>query len=419
MASFADKLIFPSPTSTYSKDHFKKHLCWVPWNAAVSPERVDDEKYADGIPCMWLPAPKAAGVILFCHGNAEDLGMSFAFVRHMRDQFKMNVLAVEYPGYGLLAHVPASEAALKEVVLTAFRFILDELKVQYEHIILFGRSIGSGPAIFLASRFPVGGLILVAAFASVNQVIRSLAGGLIAKAFLERFPNISLIGNVSCPTLFIHGEKDNLVPPSQSVALFKQCRARKLLITPPSMEHNTNLFSDASFLAVPAINFFGLPGYQQDSPPQMASRFFEDPRQQWLLEKAAKRKNGTEKEKEKEKKDESSNPWFLLCGCPTLKGRSQETSTGDSPRGPTEHGPKIEAGEYEWEPENGPDSFVEARVNSSELVGAPSTAARETAAAAAAARAGAQRDRYGNPQGREQWREMQDFQEVDYPSWAV
>mmetsp|Transcript_33725 Transcript_33725/g.62379 ORF Transcript_33725/g.62379 Transcript_33725/m.62379 type:complete len:1515 (-) Transcript_33725:86-4630(-) len=304
MATFADKIIFPSPTPTYSKDHFKKHLCWVPWNAAVSPDRVDDEKYADGIPCMWLPAPKAAGVILFCHGNAEDLGMSFAFVRHMRDQFKMNVLAVEYPGYGLLSHIPASEAALKEVVLTAFRFILDELKVQYEHIILFGRSIGSGPAIFLASRFPVGGLILVAAFASVNQVIRSLVGGLIAKAFLERFPNISLIGNVSCPTLFIHGEKDNLVPPSQSVALFKQCRARKLLITPPSMEHNTNLFSDASFLAVPAINFFGLPGYQQDTPPQMPHRFFEDGRQAFLLRKASKRKNGQEKEKEKDKENE-------------------------------------------------------------------------------------------------------------------
>ena len=27
------------------------------------------------------------------------------------------------------------------------------------------------------------------------------------------------------------------------------------------MEHNSNLFGDASFLAVPAIHFFGFPGY--------------------------------------------------------------------------------------------------------------------------------------------------------------
>ena len=37
-------------------------------------------------------------MILFFHANAEDLGMSFAILKHMRDQFKVNVLAVEYPG---------------------------------------------------------------------------------------------------------------------------------------------------------------------------------------------------------------------------------------------------------------------------------------------------------------------------------
>eukprot|EP00913_Durusdinium_trenchii_P010468 g9815.t1 len=55
----------------HRQDAFKKHLCWIPWNEAVSPERVDDERFAEGIPCVWLPAPRAAGVILFCHGNAE------------------------------------------------------------------------------------------------------------------------------------------------------------------------------------------------------------------------------------------------------------------------------------------------------------------------------------------------------------
>merc|ERR1719217_787908 len=205
----------------------------------------------------------------------------------MRDQFKVNVLACEYPGYGLLGKIPPSEDMLYEVVLTVFRFVVDELKVAYEQIILFGRSIGSGPAVYLASRFPVGGLILVAAFASIREVIRCLVGRVVARAFEERFPNLSLIGNVSCPTLFIHGERDSLVPPSQSVALFRACRARKLLITPPAMEHNTNLFTDASYLAVPAINFFGLPGYQQDTPPQMPQRCFEDGRVPFMRRKLA------------------------------------------------------------------------------------------------------------------------------------
>merc|ERR1719384_658969 len=219
----------------------------------------------------------------------------------------MNVLAVEYPGYGLLHGLPASEDALKEVALTAFRFILDELKVAYEQIILFGRSVGSGPTVYLASRFPVGGLILVAAFASIREAAKSLVGNIVAQVLDERFPNIALIGNVSCPTLIIHGEKDSLIPPSHSVALFKHCRARKLLITPPGMEHNTNLSTDAQFLAIPAINFFGLPGYQQEASPQMPARFFEDGRQQFLL-RSSRRKS------QQRKTQEPSNPWFFLCG---------------------------------------------------------------------------------------------------------
>ncbi|CAE8657854.1 unnamed protein product, partial [Polarella glacialis] len=71
MSSFVDRLVFPAPNPTYSRDTFKKHLCFIPWNEAVSPERVEDDRFADGIPCIWLPAPRAAGVILFCHGNAE------------------------------------------------------------------------------------------------------------------------------------------------------------------------------------------------------------------------------------------------------------------------------------------------------------------------------------------------------------
>jgi len=337
MSSFIDKLVFPAPNPTYNKDTFKKHLCWIPWNEAVSPDRLDDERCAQGIPCLWLPAPKAAGVILFCHGNAEDLGMCFPFLKHMRDQFKMNVLAVEYPGYGLLSGLPSFEAALKEVALTAFRFVLDELKVAYEQIILFGRSVGSGPSVYLASRFPVGGLILVAAFASIREAAKSLVGNLIAQILEERFPNIALIGNVSCPTLFIHGEKDSLVPPSHSVALFKQCRTRKLLITPPGMEHNTNLFTDAQFLAVPAINFFGLPGYQQESPPQMPAKFFSDGKKAFETRRNSRRK-------EQGRSDTSSNPWFFLCGCGTACARYQDVPG-------MEHQPLREGQQAEFDPE--------------------------------------------------------------------
>merc|ERR1719446_1270793 len=119
--------------------------------------------------------------------------------------------------------------------------------------------------------------------------------------FNERFSNLSLISNVSCPTLFIHGERDGLIPPEHSLRLFKRCRARKLLITPTKMEHNSNLFGQASFLAVPAIHFFGFPGYYTSTPPRLPATLFESP------EKRARQRDGARTDAA------TAQPW--LCSC--------------------------------------------------------------------------------------------------------
>jgi pimeloyl-ACP methyl ester carboxylesterase len=312
--SVANRLIFPAPRPSYVAETYRRHLCWLPWNPDISPKLSSDPRVPNGIPCMWLPAQRAANVMLFLHGNAEDLGMSFTFVRHMRDQFKVNVLAVEYPGYGLLSGAEPSEEAVNEVALTVFRFLVDEMHVKYERIYIFGRSIGTGPAVQLASQFPIGGLILVSPFTSIKAAIEAIAGTLAALFFRERFPNSALISNVQCPTLFIHGEKDSLIPADHSLQLFKRCRARKLFITPPRMEHNSNLWADSQYLAVPAINFFGLPGFCTERPPKMHAAYFEG---------ASSRRSTAA---------EGASPWFWFCGHPQrVERKTLEPITGEAP----------------------------------------------------------------------------------------
>lgn len=277
LSGLGNRFIFPAPDPSYGPESYKRNLCWIPWSSVISPKRVGDETCSDGIPCLWFSAPKAATVMLFFHANAEDLGMSFSLLKHIRDQFKVNVLAVEYPGYGLLSHMTPSEDTIKEVALTALRFLVDEINVRYSQIIILGRSLGSGPAVFLAAQYPVGGLILISPFSSIRAAVQSIVGRFVAWTFNERFPNSKIIANVSCSTLFVHGESDALIPAEHSLRLFKRCRSRKLLITPPKMEHNSNLFGDASYLAVPAIHFFGFPGYYTSAPPRLPARLFEKP----------------------------------------------------------------------------------------------------------------------------------------------
>ena len=64
----ANNLVFASPKCTYSSESLFKHLIYVP-------------ALGKHIPCLFLDTPKPAGqrgkVLLYFHGNAEDLGSTY------------------------------------------------------------------------------------------------------------------------------------------------------------------------------------------------------------------------------------------------------------------------------------------------------------------------------------------------------
>ena len=47
-------------------------------------------------------------LLVYFHGNAEDLGMSLDFLSCLRVKVKMDIIAMEYPGYGVYQHDGAS-----------------------------------------------------------------------------------------------------------------------------------------------------------------------------------------------------------------------------------------------------------------------------------------------------------------------
>lgn len=54
------------------------------------------------IPCLYLPYQTGSSkILIYFHGNAEDVGLSYEMLDHIRSTLKLNVLAVEYPGYGI------------------------------------------------------------------------------------------------------------------------------------------------------------------------------------------------------------------------------------------------------------------------------------------------------------------------------
>ena len=72
--------------------------------------QVPPKKKIHHIPCLFLPAEdKASKIIIYFHGNAEDIGLAFDLLYLIGQRLKMHVLAVEYPGYGLYKTTKADE----------------------------------------------------------------------------------------------------------------------------------------------------------------------------------------------------------------------------------------------------------------------------------------------------------------------
>jgi fermentation-respiration switch protein FrsA (DUF1100 family) len=92
-----------------------------------------------------------------------------------------------------------------------------------EQIVLYGRSVGSGPACYLAAKtaregISVGGLILHSPFTSVLRIVVGPAAPTLPG---DKFPNIDRIRDVRCPVFIAHGEQDEIVPIEHGKKLYE------------------------------------------------------------------------------------------------------------------------------------------------------------------------------------------------------
>ena len=92
------------------------------------PKTEDNE--GDFIPCLYLPYMSAGRgsnkLLLFFHGNAEDLGISYQMLDHMRSMLHVNILAMEYPSYGAYAcpDGPSEKMILRDAE-TTYKYVLE------------------------------------------------------------------------------------------------------------------------------------------------------------------------------------------------------------------------------------------------------------------------------------------------------
>lgn len=179
----------------------------------------------------YLPNPGARFTILYSHGNAEDLGEIMPEMEDLR-RLGFAVFAYDYRGYGLSTGRPSVRGACIDVT-TAYRYLTETLGVPAERIVPYGRSVGSGPAVYLASSQPVGGLILQSAFTSAFTVVTR-----VPILPFDRFRNLAGLGRVRCPVLVMHGRRDGVIPFAHGVRLYERAPEPKRSLWLDDVGHN-------------------------------------------------------------------------------------------------------------------------------------------------------------------------------------
>ncbi|MEY4762450.1 MAG: hypothetical protein RLZZ200_2306 [Pseudomonadota bacterium] len=176
--------------------------------------------------------------ILHLHGNAESAFSALQMQHCQRlTQLHLNALCFDYRGFGR-SPGEASEAAMLEDAESAYQS-LRAFGVPDERILLWGHSLGSGPAVYLATRHPAAALVLFGAFTSIPAAAADRYPWLPVRWLVGvHFDSRSRLPAVRMPVVFAHSERDEVIAFHHAQDLFAAAREPKRLLVLGDRTHD-------------------------------------------------------------------------------------------------------------------------------------------------------------------------------------
>jgi pimeloyl-ACP methyl ester carboxylesterase len=188
-----------------------KNIVFTPAQIGLTYEDVtlttsDHEK----IHAWWIAADTSAPVLLFCHGNAGNISHRLESIQIFH-ALGLNVVIFDYRGFGRSSGTPDEEGTYRDAE-SVWNYLIAEKNFHPEQIVIFGRSLGSGIASWLARQHQPGALILESSYTSLPDL-----GARIYPYFPVRllaryhYPTVNNLRHINSPVLFIHSRDDEII----------------------------------------------------------------------------------------------------------------------------------------------------------------------------------------------------------------
>ncbi len=181
--------------------------------------------------------------VLFFHGNGE-IASDYDRIGPIYNRYGMSFLAVDYRGYGQSGGKPTASSLLSDAH-TVFTEVRNWLERQNRMglLLIMGRSLGSVPALEIGCCYQdeIAGLILDSAFARTVPLLNRLGVETDTLGISEAngFANFVKIREITKPTLIIHGQRDDIIPPEDAdILLANSGTERKQLMLAAGCGHN-------------------------------------------------------------------------------------------------------------------------------------------------------------------------------------
>jgi pimeloyl-ACP methyl ester carboxylesterase len=156
------------------------------------------------------------GLILYFHGNTRSIK---GWAKYARDfyRYQYDVVLVDYRGFGKSTGKRSEREMLHDMQVVYTRLHADYSE---NHIIVYGRSLGSGFATKIASDNKPRYLILDAPYYNFVKVVERFLPFLPHRFILRyHLRTDKWIRKVNCHTYILHGTKDWLIPLRHSIKL--------------------------------------------------------------------------------------------------------------------------------------------------------------------------------------------------------
>jgi len=159
---------------------------------------------------VWHVKSDSRKALIYFGGNAEDVTLSVAELSKLFPQHALYI--PHYRGYG-----GSSGKATEEALYSDAMALFVQAAETYDSIVVMGRSLGTGVAVYLASQKAVDSIILVTPFDSMTQLASSHYPYVPVSILLkDKFDSVSRAADINIPTLVLIAEQDEVIPRKNS-----------------------------------------------------------------------------------------------------------------------------------------------------------------------------------------------------------